>query len=69
MISESTKQFILENISKREFLSKEFLEKTTLKNIDLEFLGFDLSWIAQKEKGISKVTGVKLREEESALSS
>lgn len=34
-----------------EHISNEEIDK--IKNIDLEFLGFDLSWIAQKEKGIS----------------
>ena len=34
-----------------EHISNEEVEE--IKNIDLEFLGFDLSWIAEKEKGIS----------------
>ncbi len=47
MISENTKQFILENISKKEFLSKEFLQELKevilfYDNLNIFFSGFNI---------------------------
>lgn len=54
----TTELYVVEDIKNsvtlekyNEILSEEDVEK--IKNIDLNFLGFDLSWIAEKEKGIS----------------
>lgn len=54
----TTELYVVEDIKNNvtlekynKILSEEDVEK--IKNIDLNFLGFDLSWIAEKEKGIS----------------